>query len=87
MPMVVDAPEGDPNFTMLISSKSETYVPEARQGWWGGQDTRTRCKLHGKVVFDQAGAERSAARATARGTRMHAYLGKCGHWHTSRTRG
>lgn len=61
-------------------------VPENRQGWWGGPDTRPRCSECGKVVFDQARAERSALKATERGTPMKAYRGKCGHWHTSRSR-
>lgn len=63
----------------------ETYVPTDRTGWWGKPDTRVRCRMHGKVVFtDEASAQRSADKATARGTAMGAYEAKCGHWHTTR---
>lgn len=69
------------------------YVPENRQGWWGGLDTRPRCERCGKVAF--AGpdeAERSAANIRARGNvsrgdeRMAAYRGKCGNWHVGHSR-
>jgi hypothetical protein len=68
-----------------------THVPEGRTRRYQGQDVpdlRTRCTTCGKVVFadDEIGALRSAASATLRGTPMIAYLGHCGHWHTSRVR-
>lgn len=69
-----------------IGTPAATYVPEARPGWWGSPDTRERCCGCDKVVFDQARAERSAAKATERGTLMHAYLGQCGHWHVGHGR-
>lgn len=66
--------------------KAGTYIPEEREGWWGGPDTRLRCKADHKVIFANEGdATRSANKATARGTAMHAYKGACGHWHTTRT--
>lgn len=66
--------------------KAATYIPEEREGWWGGPDTRLRCAADHKVVFQtEHAAQRSADKATHRGTAMHAYLGKCGHWHTART--
>lgn len=66
--------------------KGPTYIPEDREGWWGKPDKRLRCRKHHKVVFTETQAERSAQKATNRGTPMHAYLGNCGHWHTARTR-
>ncbi len=67
--------------------KARTYVPEEREGWWGGPDKRLRCTIDHKVVFaHEADAKRSADKATARGSPMQAYRAKCGHWHTSRVR-
>lgn len=67
--------------------KAETYIPKDKEGWWGTPDTRLRCKADNKVVFfSERDAEISAKRATGRGTPMKHYLGKCGHWHTSRIR-
>lgn len=75
---------------------AETYVPPDRLGWWGGQDTRTRCTACGKVVFpDEAAAERSADKARCSeltraprrdGKVMQAYIGQCGHWHVGHGR-
>lgn len=78
----------DPGVSVMkYEGKASTYIPANRMGYWGGKDMRTRCTGCGKVWFpDEAGANRAAASARARGTAMHAYLGKCGHWHTSRTR-
>lgn len=70
---------------------AEVYIPQDRQGWWGGPDLRPRCAACHKVVFpSQAHAEYSAANARNRalerapradGKVMNAYLGKCGQWH------
>lgn len=65
----------------------QVFTPLNRWGWWGGLDRRPRCLIHDKVTFgSQEAAERSAAKATARGYAMHAYRGKCGHWHVATTR-
>lgn len=66
--------------------EARIYVPEYRMGWWGGLDTRPRCSVDKKVVFDERGAKRSADKATERGTPMKSYKGRCGFWHTSRIR-
>jgi len=67
--------------------KAKTYIPVDREGWWGKPDLRLRCTVDHKVIFaNELDAMRSARKATNRGTPMHAYKGKCGHWHTSRTR-
>lgn len=67
--------------------KAETYTPDALVGWWGRLDQRLRCRADNKVVFDDHdSAQRSAINATNRGTPMKAYVGQCGHWHTSRTK-
>lgn len=66
---------------------SLTFVPDNRMGWWGGADTRERCRQSDKVVFTEERAKESARKATERGTRMHAYkCNGCGAWHTARTR-
>lgn len=71
---------------MPHKGKADTYIPYAREAFFG-RDMRTRCAQCGKVWFaDEAGAQRSALNARQRDTPMHAYLGKCGHWHTARTR-
>jgi hypothetical protein len=53
-----------------------TYIPDSREGWWGGPDTRLRCTLDDKVVKTEEGARKTAARAN-----LVAYQGPCGHWH------
>lgn len=60
-----------------------TYIPNNRRGWWGGPDLRVRCCKDDKVVFaDESAAARSAAKVRGRGeATMHAYRGRCGHWH------
>jgi uncharacterized protein YlaI len=63
-----------------------TYVPEGRVAHFG-PDRRVRCTTCDKVVFeDEAAADRSAERATLRGTPMRSYVGHCGHWHVTRIR-
>jgi len=68
---------------LMISSMENTYVPVNRFGWWGGEDTRVRCKFDDKVAFScEEDAERSAAKIRERGeTNMNAYQGVCGNWH------
>ena len=67
--------------------KSPCYIPEEREGWWGGPDKRLRCRADDKVVFaTEQDAQRAAAKATARGEPMHSYRGRCGHMHIARTR-
>ncbi len=62
---------------------SETYIPVGRVKWFG-TDKRIRCVADDKVVFgSREDAERSADRAK---DQMKAYLGKCGHWHTTRVK-
>lgn len=61
------------------------YTPKDRMGWWGGQDTRPRCIQDDKVAFDtKERAERSALKASERGTPMNSYKGKCGLYHVTR---
>lgn len=65
--------------------KSPCYVPEGREGWWGGPDTRLRCRADDKVVFfSEADAQKAANKATNRGEPMKWYRGKCGHLHIAR---
>lgn len=75
--------------THPIVTDVNVYIPTNRRGWWGGQDTRPRCRCCDKVVFpDQEAAERSAAKVVARegvradGKVMQAYLCRKGKvWH------
>lgn len=63
-------------------ARAEVFIPEGRVGWWGGPDTRLRCKADDKVVFmDKEAAERAVAKSEGR---MKCYLGRCGHWHLAR---
>ena len=67
--------------------KARCYIPEEREGWWGGPDKRLRCTADDKVVFGtEKDAERAAAKATARGEPMIHYRGRCGHLHVARKR-
>lgn len=67
--------------------KAEVFVPENRTGWWGGPDTRLRCKADGKVVFmDEDAAKRAAQKACDRGQPMKHYRGRCGHLHVARVK-
>lgn len=67
--------------------KSPCYIPEEREGWWGGPDKRLRCRADDKVVFaTELDAKRAAEKATNRGTPMKYYRGRCGHLHTARIR-
>lgn len=69
-------------------ARSEVFIPEGRTGWWGGPDTRLRCKADDKVVFmDKEAAERAAQKACDRGTPMKYYRGRCGHLHVARIKG
>jgi len=68
------------------------YVPINRLGYWNKIliDTRVRCPLDYKVVFDsQELAERSAEKIRKRGdSTMVAYIGReCRKWHVGHTRG
>ena len=68
--------------------KAEVIIPEGRQGWWGGPDTRPRCAKCDKVVFYEVGAaQRATEKAAARGQPMVHYRGRCGHLHVARQRG
>lgn len=67
--------------------KARCYIPEEREGWWGGPDKRLRCTQDDKVVFaTEQDAERAAAKATARGEPMIHYRGRCGYLHIARKR-
>lgn len=70
----------------------KVYIPNKRQGWWGGLDTRPRCLHTDKVAFQtQAHAELQAGKIREReafkkpradGKVMNAYQCKaCGQWH------
>ena len=62
------------------------YIPDNRQGWWGGKDERPRCVFDDKVAFETLeDARLSAEKATNRGTPMKAYKCKNAYiYHTSR---
>lgn len=82
--LAVDAPEDSPNFVEMVPVRAEVYTPEGRTGWWGGPDTRLRCREDDKVVFV---CEDDAKRAVAKaGDAMKYYRGQCGHLHLARKR-
>lgn len=60
---------------------AETYT---ERHWFTGK-LKLRCRQDGKVVYpDEAEATLRAQQISER-TPMYPYLGKCGHWHVSRT--